>query len=127
VVPVESLRSATTAHTPIDTYRIDKAQLKQPCTAPPTRQQLPPRTPIQSERSEYEQTVVAERAARARSSDKEDDSLAQDSLRTDLPPLPLTDVDKALADLGNPGSRLRSDHYVRSADLRAGLLGLWGF
>ncbi|MBV6757451.1 phospholipase D family protein [Rhodococcus opacus] len=45
--------------------------------------------------------------------------------RTDLPALPLTDAAKALTDLGHPGSRLRTDHYVRSPSLRAALLGLW--
>ncbi|WP_016881308.1 MULTISPECIES: phospholipase D family protein [unclassified Rhodococcus (in: high G+C Gram-positive bacteria)] len=45
--------------------------------------------------------------------------------RTDLPPLLLTDAEKALTDLGHPGSRLRTDHYVRSPSLRTALLGLW--
>jgi hypothetical protein len=45
--------------------------------------------------------------------------------RTDLPPLPLTDAEKALTDLGHPGSRLRTDHYVRSPNLRTALLALW--
>ncbi|WP_370185191.1 phospholipase D family protein [Rhodococcus wratislaviensis] len=45
--------------------------------------------------------------------------------RTDPPPLPLTDAEKALTDLGHPGSRLRTDHYVRSPSLRTALLGLW--
>jgi hypothetical protein len=45
--------------------------------------------------------------------------------RTDLPPVPLTDAEKALTDLGHPGSRLRTDHYVRSPSLRAALLALW--
>ena len=34
-------------------------------------------------------------------------------IRTDLPPLPLTEAERALTDLGHPGSRLRTDHYVR--------------
>lgn len=45
--------------------------------------------------------------------------------RTDLPPVPLTDAEKALTDLGHPGSRLRTDHYVRSPNLRTALLALW--
>ncbi|QHE73196.1 phospholipase D family protein [Rhodococcus sp. WAY2] len=45
--------------------------------------------------------------------------------RTDLPPVPLTDAEKALTDLGHPGSRLRTDHYVRSPTLRTALLALW--
>lgn len=45
--------------------------------------------------------------------------------RTDLPALPLADAEKALTHLGHPGSRLRTDHYVRSPSLRAALLGLW--
>ena len=43
--------------------------------------------------------------------------------RTHLPPLPLTDAEKALTDLGHPGSRLRTDHYVRSPTLRTALMG----
>ncbi|MFF2110635.1 phospholipase D family protein [Rhodococcus koreensis] len=46
-------------------------------------------------------------------------------IRTDLPPLPLTDAERALTDAGHPGSRLRTDHYVRSPSLRTALLGLW--
>ncbi|GAF43722.1 hypothetical protein RW1_009_01460 [Rhodococcus wratislaviensis NBRC 100605] len=43
-------------------------------------------------------------------------------IRTDLPPLPLTEAERALTDLGHPGSRLRTDHYVRSPSLRTALL-----
>nr|WP_244373004.1 hypothetical protein [Rhodococcus sp. ZPP] len=46
--------------------------------------------------------------------------------RTDLPPVPLTDAEKTLTDLGHPGSRLRTDSYVRSPSLRTALLALWG-
>ncbi|QHE73445.1 hypothetical protein [Rhodococcus sp. WAY2] len=46
--------------------------------------------------------------------------------RTDLPPVALTDAEKSLTDLGHPGSRLRTDHYVRSPSLRTALLALWG-
>ncbi len=46
-------------------------------------------------------------------------------LRTGLSPLPLEDAEKALTDLGHPGSRLRTDHFVRSPGLRSALLGLW--
>ena len=46
-------------------------------------------------------------------------------IRTDLTPLPLTDAEKALTDLGHPGSRLRTDHFVRSPGLRTDLLALW--
>ncbi|ABH00906.1 hypothetical protein RHA1_ro11259 (plasmid) [Rhodococcus jostii RHA1] len=46
-------------------------------------------------------------------------------IRADLPPLPLTEAEKLLTDLGHPGSRLRTDHYVRSPSLRTALLGLW--
>ncbi|MFZ2174607.1 MAG: phospholipase D family protein [Rhodococcus sp. (in: high G+C Gram-positive bacteria)] len=46
-------------------------------------------------------------------------------IRTDLPPLPLTEAEKALTDLGHPGSRLRSDHYVRSPSLRTALIAMW--
>nr|WP_249353580.1 phosphatidylserine/phosphatidylglycerophosphate/cardiolipin synthase family protein [Rhodococcus sp. USK13] len=45
--------------------------------------------------------------------------------RTDLPPLPLPGAEKTLTDLGHPGSRLRTDHYVRSPNLRTALLALW--
>ncbi|MHA4854184.1 hypothetical protein L1080_032275 [Rhodococcus sp. MSC1_016] len=45
--------------------------------------------------------------------------------RTDLPHVPLTDAEKALTDLGHPGSRLRTDHYVRSPSLRTAILALW--
>ncbi|WP_213571362.1 phospholipase D family protein [Rhodococcus sp. USK13] len=45
--------------------------------------------------------------------------------RTDLPPAPLTDAEKTLTDLGHPGSRLRTNHYVRSPSLRTALLALW--
>lgn len=46
-------------------------------------------------------------------------------IRTDLSPLPLAEAEKVLTDLGHPGSRLRTDHYVRSPSLRTALLGLW--
>jgi len=46
-------------------------------------------------------------------------------IRTDLSPLPLTDAEKALTDLGHAGSRLRTDHFVRSPSLRTDLLALW--
>nr|WP_231914222.1 hypothetical protein [Rhodococcus sp. LB1] len=46
-------------------------------------------------------------------------------LRTGLSPVLLSDAEKALTDLGHPGSRLRTDHFVRSPDLRSALLGLW--
>ncbi|MDH6288196.1 hypothetical protein M2275_003102 [Rhodococcus opacus] len=46
-------------------------------------------------------------------------------IRTDLPPLPLTEAERALTDLGHPGSRLRTDHYVRPPSLRTALLTLW--
>ncbi|MFD9668808.1 phosphatidylserine/phosphatidylglycerophosphate/cardiolipin synthase family protein, partial [Rhodococcus sp. NPDC059968] len=46
-------------------------------------------------------------------------------IRTDLPPLSLPEAEKVLTDLGHPGSRLRTDHYVRSPSLRTALLGLW--
>lgn len=46
-------------------------------------------------------------------------------IRIDLTPLPLTDAEKALTDLGHPGSRLRTDHFVRSPNLRIDLLALW--
>jgi len=39
--------------------------------------------------------------------------------------VPLTDAEKALTDLGHPGSRLRTDYYVRSPTLRTALLTLW--
>ncbi|BAH55310.1 phospholipase D family protein [Rhodococcus opacus] len=45
--------------------------------------------------------------------------------RTDLPPLPLPSAEHTLTTLGHPGSRLRTDHYVRSPSLRAALLTLW--
>lgn len=45
--------------------------------------------------------------------------------RADLAPLPLSTAEKQLADLGHPSPRLRTDHYVRSPDLRTALLGLW--
>ncbi|MFD9664375.1 phosphatidylserine/phosphatidylglycerophosphate/cardiolipin synthase family protein [Rhodococcus sp. NPDC059968] len=46
-------------------------------------------------------------------------------IRTDLPPLSLPEAEKVLTDLGHPGSRLPTDHYVRSPSLRTALLGLW--
>ncbi|TQC44075.1 phosphatidylserine/phosphatidylglycerophosphate/cardiolipin synthase family protein [Rhodococcus sp. WS4] len=46
-------------------------------------------------------------------------------LRTGMSPLPLPSAEKALTDLGHPGSRLRTDHVVRSPSLRSALLGLW--
>ena len=46
-------------------------------------------------------------------------------VRNDLVPLPATDVEKRLADVGHPSAQLRSNHYVRSASLRAELLALW--
>ncbi|MDV6271604.1 phospholipase D family protein [Rhodococcus globerulus] len=46
-------------------------------------------------------------------------------IRTDLHPISLTDSEKILTALGHPGSRLRTDHYVRSPILRTALLGLW--
>ena len=46
-------------------------------------------------------------------------------IRADLPPLPLHVAEKLLTDLGHPGPRLRTDHYVRSPTLRTALLGLW--
>ena len=46
-------------------------------------------------------------------------------IRTDLSPLPLTDSESRLTELGHPGSRLRTDHYVRSPSLRTALLDFW--
>ncbi len=46
-------------------------------------------------------------------------------IRTDLTPLPLSDAERALTDLGHRGSRLRADHFVRSPGLRTDLLALW--
>ncbi|OYD61160.1 phospholipase D family protein [Rhodococcus sp. OK302] len=46
-------------------------------------------------------------------------------IRADLPPLALTTAEKMLSDLGHPGPRLRTDHFVRSPTLRTALLGLW--
>ena len=46
-------------------------------------------------------------------------------IRADLPPLSLNVAEKHLADLGHPGPRLRTDHYVRSMSIRTALLGLW--
>ena len=56
-------------------------------------------------------------------------------IRAGLSPLPLTDAETALTDLlpppsedslwRHPGSRLRTDHFVRSPSLRTGLLALW--
>ncbi|MFE7423703.1 phosphatidylserine/phosphatidylglycerophosphate/cardiolipin synthase family protein [Rhodococcus sp. NPDC057529] len=46
-------------------------------------------------------------------------------IRIDLTPLRLTEAERALTDLGHPGSRLRIDHFVRSPSLRTDLLALW--
>ncbi|PBC35936.1 hypothetical protein CJ178_31390 [Rhodococcus sp. ACPA4] len=46
-------------------------------------------------------------------------------IRTDLSPLPLTDSESRLTELGHPGSRLRTDHHVRSPSLRTALLDFW--
>lgn len=46
-------------------------------------------------------------------------------IRADLSPLPLTDSESRLTELGHPGSRLRTDHYVRSPSLRTALLDFW--
>ena len=46
-------------------------------------------------------------------------------VRNDLLPLPVADVEKHLSDVGHPSAQLRSDHYVRSSNLRAELLALW--
>ncbi|TCN53559.1 hypothetical protein EV641_106205 [Rhodococcus sp. SMB37] len=45
--------------------------------------------------------------------------------RADLDPLPVPDAEKALADLGHPNPRLRTDHRIISPGLRAALLRLW--
>ncbi len=47
-------------------------------------------------------------------------------IRTDLSPLLLTDSESRLAELGDPGTRLRTDHYVRSPSLRTAVLDFWG-
>ncbi|MDI9915580.1 hypothetical protein QM600_10065 [Rhodococcus sp. IEGM 1379] len=46
-------------------------------------------------------------------------------IRTNLPPLPLATAEKMLSDLGHPGPRLRTDHYVPSMSIRTALLALW--
>ena len=45
--------------------------------------------------------------------------------RIDLEPIAVTDAEVLLADLGHPAPRLRTDHRIVSASLRAALLRLW--
>jgi hypothetical protein len=45
--------------------------------------------------------------------------------RVDLEPIAVTDAEVLLADAGHPGPRLRTDHRIVSASLRAALLRLW--
>ena len=45
--------------------------------------------------------------------------------RSDLPPLAVADAERQLADMGHTHPRLRTDHRIVSAGLRAALLQLW--
>ena len=45
--------------------------------------------------------------------------------RADLSPIPVSEAEQTLADLGHPGPRLRSDHRIASPSLRTALLQLW--
>ena len=45
--------------------------------------------------------------------------------RVDLEPIAVTDAEVWLADAGHPHPRLRTDHRIVSASLRAALLRLW--
>ncbi|ABH00291.1 hypothetical protein RHA1_ro10098 (plasmid) [Rhodococcus jostii RHA1] len=45
--------------------------------------------------------------------------------RVDLEPLAVTDAEVWLAEVGHPNPRLRTDHRIVSARLRAALLRLW--
>ncbi|WP_016880602.1 MULTISPECIES: hypothetical protein [unclassified Rhodococcus (in: high G+C Gram-positive bacteria)] len=45
--------------------------------------------------------------------------------RVDLEPIAVTDAEVWLADVGHPNPRLRTDHRIVSASLRAALLRLW--